>query len=99
MEATVGDPADPVIIHTSKVRGAELTSSYEEEKAKALIRRTFTDPPSNRPRTTIVFEHYSWKADCTTDSLALLRPGHTPLLKAYAHLLDPATDPTCTICK
>ncbi len=33
MVATVGDPADTVIIHTSKVRGAELTSSYEEEKA------------------------------------------------------------------
>ncbi len=33
MVARVGDPADPVIIHTSKVRGAELTSSYEEEKA------------------------------------------------------------------
>ncbi len=33
MVAAVGDPADPVIIHTSKARGAELTSSYEEEKA------------------------------------------------------------------
>ncbi len=37
MVATVGDPADPVIIHTSKVRGAELTSSYEEEKAALLL--------------------------------------------------------------
>ncbi len=33
MVATTVDPADPVIIHTSKARGAELTSSYEEEKA------------------------------------------------------------------
>ncbi len=33
MVATVGDLADHVIIHTSKARGAELTSSYEEEKA------------------------------------------------------------------
>ncbi len=37
MVATVGDPADPAIIHTSKVRGAELISSYEEEKATLLL--------------------------------------------------------------
>ncbi len=37
MAATVGDTADPVIIHTSKVRAAELTSSYEEEKAALLL--------------------------------------------------------------
>ncbi len=37
MVAAVGDPADPVIIHTSKARGAELTSSYEEEKASLLL--------------------------------------------------------------
>ncbi len=37
MVATVGDPADPVIIHTSKARGAELTSSYEEEKAALFL--------------------------------------------------------------
>ncbi len=36
MVATVGDPADPVIMHTSKARGAELTS-YEEEKAALLM--------------------------------------------------------------
>ncbi len=37
MVATTGDPADPVIIHTSKARGAELTSSCEEEKAALLL--------------------------------------------------------------
>ncbi len=37
MAATTGDSADPVIIHTSKTRGAELTSSYEEEKAALLL--------------------------------------------------------------
>ncbi len=37
MVATVGDPADPVTNHTSKARGAELTSSYEEEKATLLL--------------------------------------------------------------
>ncbi len=37
MVATTGDPTDPEIIHTSKARGAELTSSYEEEKAALLL--------------------------------------------------------------
>ncbi len=37
MVATAGDPADPEIIHTSKARGAELTSFYEEEKAALLM--------------------------------------------------------------
>ncbi len=195
MVATTGDPADPVITHTSKARGAELTSSYEEEIAalilaldwarancpterisicsdsqsilkatqsgahdtqsirqrldnregpttliwvpghkgipgneaadelakavatatdtpprpisfaiaKAIIRCTATD---NRPRTSMVYENISWKADCIATSnradavlLARLRAGHTLLRKAYAHLLDPAADPTCPLCK
>ncbi len=37
MVATVGEPADPVIIHMSKARGSELTSSYEKEKAALLL--------------------------------------------------------------
>ncbi len=37
MVATIGDAADLVIIHTSKARRAELTSSYEEEKATLLL--------------------------------------------------------------
>ncbi len=37
MVATVGDPADPEIIRTSKAHGAELISSYEEEKAAQLL--------------------------------------------------------------
>ncbi len=36
MVATTGDPAEPVIMHTSQIRGAELTSSYYEEKAALL---------------------------------------------------------------
>ncbi len=51
-------------------------------------------------------EHFSWKTDYIATSnradvvlLARLRAGHTPLLKAYAHLLDPAADPTCPMCK
>ncbi len=37
MVATVGDPTDPVVIHTPKARGSELTSFYEEEKAALLL--------------------------------------------------------------
>ncbi len=37
MLAAEEEPADPVIIHTSNARGAELTSSYEEEKATLLL--------------------------------------------------------------
>ncbi len=54
----------------------------------------------------MVYENFCWKADCIATSnradavpLARLRAGHTPLLKAYAHLLDPAADPTCPLCK
>ncbi len=32
MVATLGCPADPVIIHKPKIFGAELTFSYEGEK-------------------------------------------------------------------
>ncbi len=28
-----------------------------------------------------------------------LATGHTPLLKAYANLLDPSADPLCPLCK
>ncbi len=35
--ATVGDPAEPVIIHTPKIRGDELTSSYEEQNVALLL--------------------------------------------------------------
>ncbi len=31
--------------------------------------------------------------------LARQRAGHTPLLKAYANLLDPCADPLCPLCK
>ncbi len=44
MEATVGDPVGPVIIHTPKIRGAELTFSYEEEKATPLWLSTGQGP-------------------------------------------------------
>ncbi len=49
---------------------------------------------------------FSWSNDCMTTSnrvdavlLARLRAGHTPLLKAYANLLDPYADPLCPLCK
>ncbi len=71
--------------------------------AKGLIQRI--NPP-NRPRTNMVYQHFSWKKDRIATSnradavlLARLRSEHTPLLKAYKHLLDPAADSTCPLCK
>ncbi len=74
--------------------------------ARSLIHRTFTDPPPTNPRTVEVYSGFSWSKDCTATSnradavlLARLRSGHTPLLKAYANLLDPSADPLCPLCK
>ncbi len=53
-----------------------------------------------------VYGGFSWSKDCTATSnradailLARLRAGHTPLLKAYANLVDPSADPLCPLCK
>ncbi len=73
--------------------------------AKALIRRTITEPRLNRSRTVMVHENFSLKPDCIAASnrldivlLARLLSKHTPLLKEYAHLIDLAPDPTCLLC-
>ncbi len=78
--------------------------SYASERS--LIRRTFTDPPPTNPRTVEAYGGFSCSKDCTATSngadavlLARLRAGHTPLLKAYANLLDPSADPLCPLCK
>ncbi len=83
-----------------------MSYSIPQATAKALIRRTVTDPSPNRPRTAMAYEHFSWKADCIVTSnradavlLAGLRAGHTPLLKVYDHLLGLAADPACPLCK
>ncbi len=66
---------------------------------EALIRRTITDLPPNRPQTAMVCENFSRKADCiATSNRSPLATLHTPLLKAYTHLLDQAADPTCPLC-
>ncbi len=92
MVATRGDPADPEIIHMSKARGVELTSSYEEEKAALLLALDWAR--ANCPTERIATSN---RADAVL--LDRLRAGHTPILKAYAHLLDPAVDPSCPLCK
>ncbi len=53
----------------------------------------------------MVYENSFWKSGCIAISnrtgavlVARSRLGHTPLLKAYVHLLDPAADPTCPLC-
>ncbi len=64
------------------------------------------DPPPTNPRTVEVYGGFSWIRDCTATSnradavlLARLRAGHTPLLEAYANLLDPSADPLYPLCK
>ncbi len=49
--------------------------------------------------------HLSWPVDCRAAStwrkavlLARLRPGHTPLLKAYANQIATVVDPKCPSC-
>ncbi len=37
MVTTIGDPVNPVVVLTSKIREAVLTSSYEEENAALLL--------------------------------------------------------------
>ncbi len=37
MVATEGGPGDPAIIHTSRICGAEVTSSYEDERTNPLL--------------------------------------------------------------
>ncbi len=53
-----------------------------------------------------MYDGFSWSKDCKAtrnrvDAVLLARPraGHTPLLKAYANLLDPSADPLCSLCK
>ncbi len=71
------------------------------------LRKPSSDAPSPILHPTgMVYEHFSWKADCIatpyradTVLLARLCSGHTPILKAYAHLLDSADDRTRSLCK
>ncbi len=53
-----------------------------------------------------MYDRLSWFKDCMAISnranavlLARLRAGHTPLLKAYANVLDPSAGPPCPLCK
>ncbi len=70
------------------------------------IRSTLINLPPAKSRTAEVYGGFSWSKDCMATShradavlLAHLRAGHTPLLKAYANLLDPSADPLCPLCK
>ncbi len=73
---------------------------------RSLIRRTLIDPPPANSRTAEVYGGFAWPKDCmaTTNRadavlLARLRAGHTPLLKAYANLVNPSADSLCPLCK
>ncbi len=86
-------------------KAAALTTSdpprpISYASARSLIHRTLIDPPPTNSRTVVAYGGFSWPKDCMATSnradvvlLARLRAGHTPLLKAYANLLDPSADP------
>ncbi len=85
---------------------SDPSRSISYASARSLIRRTLIDPPPATSRTAEVYGGFSWSKDCMATSnradavlLARLRTGHTPLLKAYANLLDPFADPLCPLCK
>ncbi len=92
-------------------KAAALTTSNPPRlisyaSSRSLIRRTLTDPPPTNLRTVEVSGGFFWSMDCMATSnrvgavlLVRLRAGHTPLLKAYANLLDPSADPLCPLCK
>ncbi len=92
-------------------KAAALTNSDHPSpisyaSARSLIRRTLTDPPPTNSRTAVVYGGLSWSKDCMATSnradvvlLAHLRASHTPLLRAYANLLDPSAIPLCPLCK
>ncbi len=73
---------------------------------RSLIRRILIDPPTTNLRTAEVYGGFSWSNDCMAINnrvgavlLACLRADHTPLLKAYAYLLDLDADPLCPLYK
>ncbi len=81
--------------------GAPRPVSYAA--ARALNRRTLTNPPPCHCRTKEVYtKTFSWPTDCRVVSslrdavlLAHLRAGQTSLLKGYINQLDTTVDPKC----
>ncbi len=74
--------------------------------ARSLIRRTLIDQPPANSRAAEVCSGFSWSKDCMAINnradavlVAHLRVGRTPLLKAYANLLDTSADPLCPLGK
>ncbi len=86
-----------------------LGNGAADELAKVAAMTHFTrhrQIPYHRSPAQQVYGNFFWKADNIATSnwadvvlLARLRSGHAPLLKACTHLLDPAADPTCPLCK
>ncbi len=73
---------------------------------RSLTRRTLTHPLPAYTWTAEVCGNFPWSKDCKAVSnpadaihLARIRGGHTPLLKAYANLLESSADPLCRLYK
>ncbi len=59
MIAAAWDPADPVIVHASTIRGAELTTSQEEDKSAFLLALDGAKAKSSTERITLCSDSHS----------------------------------------
>ncbi len=79
---------------------SDLPRPIFRTSAISLIRTPLIDPPQANSQAAEVYGGFTWSKDCMAISnradaalFARIRGGHTPLLKAYANLLDPSVDP------
>ncbi len=99
MEISLNQGTIKVVISTyttEKSLTVVLKMQYQEKiKLTNWFTKSHFQTAQQHTRTLLIAT--SIRADAVL--LVRLRAGHTPLLKAYAHLLDPAADPTCPLCK
>ncbi len=91
-----GIPGNELADTAAALTNSEPPRPISYASARSLIRTTLTNPPPANSWTLKVYGGFSWSKDGMAISnrvdaviLARLRAGHTPLLKAYANLLDP----------
>ena len=103
----IGIPGNELADAAAK-RAASAFSPFSPTSFRAVksaIFRNIVDPPSSHTRSALSYLHISFRNEsssinCRADAtLARLRAGHTPLLAAYRHLLDPTADPRCPRCQ
>ncbi len=76
---------------------ASTTNAMPRPTAKVLIRSTITGTHFNRPRTSMAYEWFSWKAGCKATSNradAILLAGQS---SGHTLLFGPAANATCPL--